>query len=130
MGNSCPPCQAADRPFYDLTITTLKTFECMPENPTPETHEKFNQCVQTHMPDTTAALKRTKCRDADPKRGGEIPKCISKLSPLEKVQALKECNEAVFDYLNKPNARTSVNTGQSTVPLGDFCAMFIDNKKP
>ena len=130
MGNSCPPCQCnteSVRPYYDIMKLSLKQLQCMPENPTAETHEEFNQCVQKYTPDMMAALKTTKCKDADPERG-EIPKCLSELPQLEKVQVLKECNEAILDYLNEPNARTSVIIGQSTVPLDDFCAMLINNK--
>ena len=123
MGNSCPPCQAADRPFYDMTTMTLKLFECVQEKPT---EEEISQCMQTYKPDMMTTLKKTNCKDADLEEGGELTECFSKLPRLEKVQALKECNEAVFDYyLNKPNEITSVNIGEPVL-LENFCAVFIN----
>ena len=138
MGNSCPPCQCntdSDRPYYDLTNASLKQMQCMPEDTskqlTKQQKTKLNECLTTSQKELTAALMKTDCPNVDWEKG-EFPVCMKNLSIYNKNKlnnALKECNEAVLDYLKKPNARTFINTGPERLQLQNLCDMLVNNKK-
>lgn len=124
MGNSCPPCQCntdSDRPYYDLAKVTLKGMECMP---------KDMDCINKHQTELTAALMKTDCPDVK-WENNELSGCMQALSEEKRNNALKECNDAVGNYLKSfnptnPNLAISFNPGQGAISVNQLCTQMFE----
>ena len=142
MGNSCPPCQCntddsnrpdSNRPYYDLMKVSLKQMQCIPEDTskqmTPTQNQDFMDCMKKHQTELTAALMKTDCPNVKWERN-EFPKCMQTLSEEKRNNALKECNDAVSDYLKTPGARASFNPGQGAIQVNQLCTRMFEVSKP
>lgn len=131
MGNSCPPCQCntdSNRPYYDLMNATLKQMQCIPEDTsmqmTAKQNQDFTACMQKNETELAAALMKTDCPNAKMENNG-LSGCMQKLSEEKQRNALKQCNEAVVDYLKTPGARSSFNPGQGSIPVNQLCTRML-----
>ena len=139
MGNSCPPCQCntdSDRPYYDLMKVSLKQMQCMPEDTsrmTQKQNDEYMDCMKKHQTDLTAALKKTDCPNV--KFNSDFSKeCMETLTTEKQNNALKECEDAVSDYLKTPGGRTSFKSGppgyQIERSVNQLCSIMFEVKPP
>ena len=86
--------------------------------------------MKKHQTNLTAALKKTDCPDV--KFNSDFSKeCMETLSDEQQNNALKECEDAVSDYLKTPGARTSFKRGPpgTEISVNQLCSrMFVVSK--